>query len=107
MNPLAITAAPVQGGVSEFTAPCAFDPIHTFLSFNFYNNFLFLMARDGVTNTLIKQHLSTTSSKPVLTPGRTPSNSRPLIFSPGGTLVENSKSFFTKFGSNKASLIDP
>ena len=48
MNPLAITAAQVQGGVCEFTAPCAFDPI-TFLSFNYTNNFLFLMARDGVT----------------------------------------------------------
>ena len=34
-------------------------------------------------------------------------HSRPLIFSPGGTLVENSKSFSTKFGSNKVNLIDP
>ena len=49
MNPLAITAAPAQGGAFETMAPCAFDPIYTFLSFNFYNIILFLMARDGVT----------------------------------------------------------
>ena len=58
MNPLAITAAQVQGGVSEFTAPCAFDPIYTFLSYNFYNNSFILMARDGVTfNFNFKKHL--------------------------------------------------
>ena len=57
MNPLAITAAPVQGGVSEITAPCAFDPIYTFLSFNFHTISYFLMARDGVTNTYINKHL--------------------------------------------------
>ena len=46
MNPLAITAAPVQGGASELTAPCMFDPISTFLSYNFYHNSYFLMARE-------------------------------------------------------------
>ena len=59
MNPLAITAAQVQGGVSEFTAPCAFDPTYTFLSYNYTYNFLFLMARDGVTiSSTSKKHLS-------------------------------------------------
>ena len=49
MNPLAITAAPAKGGAFETMAPCAFDPIITFLSYNYTHNFLFLMARDGVT----------------------------------------------------------
>ena len=62
MNPLAITAAPVQGGVSEFTAPCAFDPIYTFLSYNFYNNSYSPMARDGahindIINVNVNKHL--------------------------------------------------
>ena len=30
-------------------APCAFDPIITFLSYNFYTSSFFLMVRDGVT----------------------------------------------------------
>ena len=47
----------MQGGISEFTAPCAFDPINTFLSYNFYNNSFFLMARDGVTIFSINEHL--------------------------------------------------
>ena len=51
MNPLAITAAPVQGGISEFTAPCAFDPINTFLSYNYNYNSYFPMARDGAPAT--------------------------------------------------------
>ena len=46
----------MQGGVSEFTAPCAFDPIYTFLSYNFHNSY-FLMARDGVTIIIINKHL--------------------------------------------------
>ena len=85
MNPLAITAAPAQGGAFETMAPCAFDPIYTFLSYNFTHNILFLMARDGVT-IIINKHLSTTSSKPVLTPGRTPSTAVCSSSPPGGPL---------------------
>ena len=85
MNPLAITAAPVQGGVSEFTAPCAFDPTCTFLSFNFYNNSFFLMARDGVTITYINKHLFYIIEAG-FDAGPHSFHSRPLIFSPGGPL---------------------
>ena len=78
----------MQGGVSEFTAPCAFDPINNFLSYNYNYNSFFLMARDGVTNINFNEHLFflSTPSKPILTPGRTPPSAGR---SPrGGTLVE-------------------
>ena len=62
MNPLAITAAPVQGGASELTAPCMFYLIVTFLSYNNYNYSYFPMARDGahindIMNVNVKKHL--------------------------------------------------
>ena len=67
------------------------------------------MARDGVTIiSNFKQHFPFYHIiEAGFDAGPHSFHSRPLIFSPGGTLVENSKSFFTKFGSNKASLIDP
>ena len=86
MNPLAITAAPVQGGVSEFTAPCAFDPIYTFLSYNYTYNSFFLMARDGVTIFNINKHLFPPASKTVTTPGRPPSSAVCSSSPPGGPM---------------------
>ena len=45
MNPLAISSINA-GRRSELTAPCMFNPIVTFLSYNFTNSYSF-MARDG------------------------------------------------------------
>ena len=91
MNPLAITAAPVQGGVSEFTAPCAFDPIYTFLSYNFYNISYSPMARDGApatsTSTSTFSVLFCNITKTATAPGRTSFHSSLQFCSPGGTLV--------------------
>ena len=39
----------MQGGASEFTAPCMFYPIYTFLSYNYNNSYSF-MVRDGAPN---------------------------------------------------------
>ena len=81
MNPLAITAAPVQGGVSEFTAPCAFDPIYTFLSYNFFNTFL-SFSGEGRRPQLQKasSFLPRFDAGRLLTQGRNPTHR-------GGTLV--------------------
>ena len=88
MNPLTSTAAQVQGGVSEFTAPCAFDPIYTFLSYNYTYNSYFLMARDGVT-IIINKHLFHTIEAG-FDAGPHSFLSSLQFFSPGGTLVEHS-----------------
>ena len=107
MNPLA-TNSSIQCRVVfvKSSTPCAFDPYYTFLSYNFYTYSYFLVARDGVTfNFNFKKHLPFFYTIAVLTPGRIPPSAGR---SPqGGDPCRDLESFSTKFGSNKASLIDP
>ena len=60
MNPLAINQQhPCRVVFVKSSTPCAFYPIYTFLSSNFYTYIsYFLVARDGVTNKFnFKKHL--------------------------------------------------
>ena len=59
MNPLAINSSiQCREAFVKSSAPCAFDPYYTFLSYNYYYISYFLVARDGVTfNFNFKQHL--------------------------------------------------
>ena len=85
MNPFATTAATARGCQYKLRAPRV-HPMTTYLSCNYYNNFLSFVAKDGVHK--LKQHLlfHRGSDAGRLLQGRTST----LIA--GGTLVVNRKS---------------
>ena len=90
------------------TAPCAFDPINTFLSYNFTHNSFFLNG-EGRRHHLInfkKASFFYHIIEAGYDAGPHSFHLQATYFSPGGTLVELSI-LLHKIRIDKASLIDP